>query len=35
VNCFARTASKAGLTLQKHWTDAGRRFAVLHFAVVD
>ena len=35
VDGFSQMAAKAGLTLHKQWTDAGQRFAVLHFAIVD
>jgi dimethylhistidine N-methyltransferase len=31
---FAEMAAAAGLTLRRHWTDAQRRFAVLHFALL-
>jgi dimethylhistidine N-methyltransferase len=31
---FAAMAAEAGLTLRRTWTDAGGRFAVLHFALL-
>lgn len=35
IESFARLAAKAGLTLQKSWTDDRGYFAVLHLAVLD
>lgn len=32
---FSRLAAQAGLTLRAHWMDDEKRFAVLHFAVVE
>jgi uncharacterized SAM-dependent methyltransferase len=34
IEGFAAMAAEAGLTLRKTWTDARRRFAVLHFALL-
>jgi dimethylhistidine N-methyltransferase len=34
IDGFAGMAAEAGLTLRKTWTDAQRRFAVLHFALL-
>jgi dimethylhistidine N-methyltransferase len=35
IDEFASIAAASGLALHKEWTDQNRRFAVLHFAVVD
>jgi uncharacterized SAM-dependent methyltransferase len=35
VDEFAAVAAAAGLTLRREWTDKNRRFAVLHFAVLQ
>lgn len=35
IEGFATMAAYAGLTLRREWTDDERRFAVLHFAVLD
>jgi dimethylhistidine N-methyltransferase len=34
VDGFEAMAARAGLTLRRTWTDAARRFAVLHFALL-
>ncbi|MEM8865505.1 MAG: L-histidine N(alpha)-methyltransferase [Planctomycetota bacterium] len=35
IDGFAELAAEVGLTLRQHWTDADRRFAVLHLVILD
>ena len=35
IDGFAALAAETGLRLRKSWTDDGRNFAVLHFALLD